>query len=133
MATLVLPRFSGSTLEPSTQPIVIHPHETYASSLQTTEDKEILKVEPTRCTKPLRRQHKPAYIAIPDAFDMMDGPISHEEEEAEDQPWLVWDEESQSIKVAPKYQNNGDIPPWIMAALLSPFSDDSDSSCSYSS
>ncbi|KAI8993189.1 hypothetical protein BDB01DRAFT_705099, partial [Pilobolus umbonatus] len=56
-----LRRFSGSTLEPSSQPVVLYDPRYY----QKDAGRMIVKLKPTRRTPPLKRAHKPSAIVIP--------------------------------------------------------------------
>ncbi|KAG0173000.1 hypothetical protein DFQ28_006335 [Apophysomyces sp. BC1034] len=95
--TFVLPRFSGSTLEPSSEPLMLYPSHMYEKKLD-------VKIIPTGRTKPLCRKDKPGPITIPtpimDCF-FSKGPDDDEfsawsyEEPAK--PDLLWDNGTQTI------------------------------------
>ncbi|KAI9315533.1 hypothetical protein BX666DRAFT_315279 [Dichotomocladium elegans] len=55
-------RFSGSTLEPSTEPIILYPEYVYQRDPRSHLTVPII---PTRCTPPLKRLNKPMSIRIP--------------------------------------------------------------------
>ncbi|CDS03658.1 hypothetical protein LRAMOSA01060 [Lichtheimia ramosa] len=57
-----IPRFAGSTLEPSSEPIIIYPEHMLRKE---TEFHTQVMIVPTRCTPPLNRRNKPAHIIIP--------------------------------------------------------------------
>ncbi|EIE91458.1 hypothetical protein G6F46_009954 [Rhizopus delemar] len=62
---IVITRFTGSTLEPSTEPIIL-----YESHYYENKRPNQIKVIPTRCTLPLKRNNKPHPIIIPEyTFD----------------------------------------------------------------
>ncbi|KAI9275393.1 hypothetical protein BY458DRAFT_507324 [Sporodiniella umbellata] len=58
---IVLTRFAGSTLEPSTEPIFLYESQYYQSKRSPH-----MLIVPTRCTPPLNRENKPEPITIPD-------------------------------------------------------------------
>jgi hypothetical protein len=92
MATpFVLPRFSGSTLEPSTEPIMLYEPQYYEKGRGRATHIQLI---PTRPTPPLRRANKPTYIIIPEPnFDDMytdDGQFSAWSYEENDSS-LLWD------------------------------------------
>ncbi|KAI9320396.1 hypothetical protein BX666DRAFT_1907612 [Dichotomocladium elegans] len=116
----ILPRFSGSTLEPSTEPIVIYPGNMLRKdpvgfngfvAAPTN-----IAIEPTRPTPPLKRKNKPAFITIPPAptfapLDQNEDAFSPWSFEMEAAPELLWDDESQTIyKSQSIYRRPSSIP-----------------------
>lgn len=96
---LVLPRFSGSTLEPTSEPIVIYPEHIHQKSPIVTME----PVEPTRRTPSLQRRGKPTFIHIPTVCKAF---VQKEPEDDDYSPWsydeegdsgLYWDDASQTI------------------------------------
>ncbi|KAG1446542.1 hypothetical protein G6F56_009536 [Rhizopus delemar] len=62
---VILTRFAGSTLEPSSEPIILYESHYYESKRPAH-----ILIIPTRCTPPLKRNNKPLPIIIPDfTFD----------------------------------------------------------------
>ncbi|KAI8367656.1 uncharacterized protein BYT42DRAFT_483392, partial [Radiomyces spectabilis] len=57
---IVLPRFSGSTLEPTVEPLVIYPQQHEHKPLPSNDP-----LQPTRRTQSLKRKNKPTLITIP--------------------------------------------------------------------
>lgn len=65
----IIPRFSGSTLEPSSEPIVLYESQYYEKDAGRALHIQLI---PTRSTPPLKRAFKPPHIIIPEPdFDSM--------------------------------------------------------------
>ncbi|KAI9007536.1 hypothetical protein CLU79DRAFT_891951 [Phycomyces nitens] len=159
--TFRLTRFSGSTLEPCSEPIVLYPSEvqpkkpmvlkrfsgstlappspTEPSSLYRTAPAAApaaapkpsidfssmaalsVRIIPTRPTKPLKRQAKPSSIHIPNlgqiasmnAADRLldEGHASGGSDDEANEPWLMWDEKTQTIYRPEKRHAFWDTPP----------------------
>ncbi|KAI9347860.1 hypothetical protein BD770DRAFT_395476 [Pilaira anomala] len=60
--SFALPRYSGSTLEPSSEPIMLYEPQYYLKGAGRATD---MKLIPTRPTPPLKRNSKPPHITIP--------------------------------------------------------------------
>lgn len=58
---IILTRFTGSTLEPSSEPIILYESHLYHNKLP-----DRIQIVPTRCTPPLKRDNKPPPIIIPE-------------------------------------------------------------------
>lgn len=98
---LVLPRFPGSTLEPTTEPIVLYPEHIHQKSPIVMEQQQ--PVVPTRRTPSLQRKGKPTFIHIPTICKDF---VQKEPEDDDYSPWsydeegdsgLYWDDASQTI------------------------------------
>jgi hypothetical protein len=98
--SFALPRFSGSTLEPVSEPIMIYEPQYYQKGAGRALH---IKLIPTRPTPPLKRDSKPPHIIIPNPnFDDMyldDEQFSawSYEEKAEANSALLWDDSSSSL------------------------------------
>ncbi|EPB90945.1 hypothetical protein HMPREF1544_02199 [Mucor circinelloides 1006PhL] len=57
-----LPRFSGSTLEPSSEPVILYESQYYEKGAGRAIH---IQLVPTRPTAPLKRESKPPHIVIP--------------------------------------------------------------------
>ncbi|CAO3632483.1 unnamed protein product [Mucor hiemalis] len=89
--SFALPRFSGSTLEPSSEPIMLYESHYYQKGAGRALHIQLI---PTRPTPPLKRDFKPPHITIPPPkFDEMylddDNFSAWSFEEENDS--LVWD------------------------------------------
>ncbi|KAI8357273.1 hypothetical protein BD560DRAFT_302569, partial [Blakeslea trispora] len=63
-----LPKYSGSTLEPQSEPIMLYEPQYYEKNAGRTH----MSLVPTRPTPPLKRAFKPPHIVIPEPkFDEM--------------------------------------------------------------
>jgi hypothetical protein len=60
--SFALPKFSGSTLEPSSEPIMLYEPQYYQKGAGRATH---IKLVPTRPTAPLKRAFKPPHIVIP--------------------------------------------------------------------
>ncbi|ORZ03986.1 hypothetical protein BCR43DRAFT_484314 [Syncephalastrum racemosum] len=106
---LVLPRFSGSTLEPRTEPVVIYPpHMLQKEPLGCAPN----TIQPTRPTESLKRKNKPTFIDIPPrdfvtpSYNEDYSPWSLEEDNSESAGGLAWDDVNQTIYKKPQYNSN---------------------------
>lgn len=90
--SFALPRFSGSTLEPSSEPIMLYEPKYYEKGAGRAMH---IKIIPTRPTSPLQRDYKPPHIIIP-AYKFDEMYLEHEEfspvscEEGADSS-MLWD------------------------------------------
>ncbi|KAI7872662.1 hypothetical protein BDF14DRAFT_1877148 [Spinellus fusiger] len=133
----IMRRFSGSTLEPCPDSISLDscrysldcspatpPAMTAAPAAPATPARFpmaptlSIRIIPTRPTKPLNRNAKPSSISIPDvhqiadmnAMDLISDNGSPWSEEAEE-PWVMWDEETQTIYRPERRHAFWDTPP----------------------
>ncbi|KAI9473932.1 MAG: hypothetical protein EXX96DRAFT_488115 [Benjaminiella poitrasii] len=91
--SFALPKFSGSTLQPSTEPIMLYEPHYYEKNAGRAMH---IRLTPTRPTPPLKRKCKPPHIVIPEPdFDDIMNHLNNEEFS----PWSPFDtgkEESKS-------------------------------------
>ncbi|KAI8139461.1 hypothetical protein BJV82DRAFT_672733 [Fennellomyces sp. T-0311] len=98
---LVLPRFSGSTLEPTSEPIVMYPMHIHQK--QPILFNKPANIELTRPTSSLQRKNRPTFIHIPlqcKEFipkEPEDDDFSAWSHDGEPEPEFLWDEENQTI------------------------------------
>lgn len=119
---LVLTRFSGSTLEPTSEPIVIYPDHVYQKDFH---NKQPPAIEPTRRTPSLKRKGKPTFISIPPACQDF---IPKEEEDTYS-PWsydeeagsgLLWDDVNKTIYTADSVKRRPSPPTHWLPTIQSP-------------
>ncbi|KAI9248860.1 hypothetical protein BDA99DRAFT_227036 [Phascolomyces articulosus] len=107
-APFILPRLSGSTLEPTVDPVVMYPPHIHQKEPLAFDKSAHLKTAVIRLpTGSLQRKGKPTFIHIPaqckefipKESSQMDNfsPWSYDEEEVDSEPELLWDEETQTI------------------------------------
>lgn len=90
--SFALPRFSGSTLEPSSEPIMLYEPQYYLKGAGRATH---IKLIPTRPTAALKRNSKPPHITIPiPTFDEMyvdDEEFSAWSYEEDNNSSMLWD------------------------------------------
>ncbi|KAI7854107.1 hypothetical protein BDC45DRAFT_509826 [Circinella umbellata] len=102
---LVLPRLSGSTLEPTVEPVVIYPQHIHQKEPLAFKQPQNINIAYTHPSASLQRKGRPTFIHIPAECkefvpkepNVNDFSAWSYDEEDDSEPELLWDDVTQTI------------------------------------